>query len=110
MTKERKVPVSPAEAYPLGHAKENKDASAYTGFKYPSGGGNDIGVYKQPMPNPNGTEQESVAMSGNAMSKMNISVGGISKGNYAEINPHGVGEMRGYGAATKGRKISGKQG
>ena len=38
-----------AESYPLGHAKENKDASAYTGFKYPAGGGNDIGVYKQPQ-------------------------------------------------------------
>ena len=25
MTKERKVPVMPAESYPLGHAKENKD-------------------------------------------------------------------------------------
>ena len=31
-----------AESYPLGHAKENKDASAYTGFKYPAGGGNDM--------------------------------------------------------------------
>jgi hypothetical protein len=41
---------------------------------------------------------------------MNISVGGISKGNYKGVNPHGVGEMRGYGAATKGRKISGKMG
>ena len=41
---------------------------------------------------------------------MNISVGGISKGNYKPINPYGVGEMRGYGAATKGRKISGKMG
>jgi hypothetical protein len=110
MAKERKVPVSPAEAYPLGNAKENKDASAYTGFKYPAGGGDDIGVYKQPMPNPNGTQQEAVELSGNAMGKMNISVGGISKGNYAEVNPYGVGEMRGYGAATKGRKISGKQG
>ena len=110
MTKERKVPVTPAESYPLGNAKENKDASAYTGFKYPTGGGNDIGVYKQPMPNPNGTQQEAVSMQGNGMSKMNISVGGISKGNYAEVNPYGVKEMRGYGAATKGRKISGKQG
>jgi len=110
MTKERKVPVTPAEAYPLGNAKENKDASAYTGFKYPTGGGDDIGVYKQPMPNPNGTQQEAVSMQGNGMSKMNISVGGISKGNYAEVNPYGVKEMRGYGAATKGRKISGKQG
>jgi hypothetical protein len=42
--------------------------------------------------------------------KANISVGGISKGNYAPINPYGVGVMRGYGAATKGRKISGKMG
>ena len=38
-----------ADEYPRGHAKENKDANAYTGFKYPEGGGNDIGVYKQPM-------------------------------------------------------------
>jgi len=41
---------------------------------------------------------------------MNMSVGGISKGNYAKENPYGVGTMRGYGAATKGRKISGKMG
>ena len=41
---------------------------------------------------------------------LNISVGGISKGNYKGVNPYGVGEMRGYGAATKGRKISGKMG
>lgn len=109
MAKE-KFAVDPAGAYPLGHAKENKDASAYTGFKYPSGGGNDIGVYKQPMSNPNGTGHEAVALPGNDMSKMNISVGGISKGNYAQENPYGVKEMRGYGAATKGRKISGKQG
>jgi len=26
------------------------------------------------------------------------------------MNPYGTGEMRGYGAATKGRKISGKMG
>ena len=110
MTKERKVPVTPAEAYPLGHAKENKDASAYTGFKYPSGGGDDIGVYKQPMPNPNGTMQDAVELNGNALYSSNISVGGVSKGNYKVTNPLGVGEMRGYGAATKGRKISGKQG
>jgi hypothetical protein len=44
------------------------------------------------------------------MDKMNMSVAGISKGNYAPINPYGTGTMRGYGAATKGRKISGKMG
>ena len=44
------------------------------------------------------------------MNQMNMSVGGVSKGNYAKENPYGVGVMRGYGAATKGRKISGKMG
>ena len=44
------------------------------------------------------------------MNKMNMSVAGVSKGDYAPENPYGVGEMRGYGAATKGRKISGKMG
>ena len=100
----------PATDFPLGHAKENKDASAYTGFKYPAGGGDDIGVYKQPMDNPNGLMQETVELNGNPLGSFNISVGGVSKGNYKVVNPHGVGEMRGYGAATKGRKISGKQG
>jgi hypothetical protein len=44
------------------------------------------------------------------INQMNMSVAGVSKGNYAPINPYGVGVMRGYGAATKGRKISGKMG
>ena len=103
-----------ADTYPLGHAKENKDASSYTGFKYPSGGGNDIGVYKQPMTNPNGNMQEAVTknpkINGPQTNVMEISVGNTSKGNYKSDNPYGVGEMRGYGAATKGRKTSGKMG
>ena len=96
----------PAESYPLGHAKENKDASAYTGFKYPSGGGNDIGVYKQPM---NVSVDDTTHSEGNKLNETRISVGNVTKG-YASENPYGVKEMRGYGAATKGRKISGKQG
>lgn len=44
------------------------------------------------------------------INELNISAGNLSKGNYPPINPYGVGEMRGYGAATKGRKISGKMG
>jgi hypothetical protein len=101
--------VKPAESYPLGHAKENKDAGAYTGFQYPQGGGNDIGVYKQPMPNPNdGSESE---VYGNwTTNSLNVSVGNVAKPNMKGVNPYGVKEMRGYGAATKGRKISGKQG
>ena len=110
MAKNDFAKVKPAESYPLGNAKENKDASAYTGFKYPSGGGNDIGVYKQPMTNAHAAPQDVISKNGNDMPNMNISVGNTSKGNYKVTNPHGVGEMRGYGAATKGRKISGKQG
>ena len=37
---------------------------------------------------------------------MSVSIGGKT----TVTNPYGVGEMRGYGAATKGRKISGKMG
>ena len=88
-------------------AKENKDASSYTGFKYPSGGGNDIGVYKQPMTNPN--PKGEVHSQGNSLDESRISVGNMTK-SYPKENPHGVGQMRGYGAATKGRKISGKMG
>lgn len=107
MTKERKVAVAPAESYPLGHAKENKDASAYTGFQYPAGGGDDIGVYKQPMANPNGTAHEAIVLPGNGIDKNNMSVGGVSKGNYSAENKHGEKTMRGYGAATKGIKTRG---
>lgn len=96
-----------AEAYPLGHAKENKDASAYTGFRYPTGGGNDIGVYKQPMTNPN--PQGAVHSEGSSMDDVRISVGNITK-SYPKENPYGTGTMRGFGAATKGKKISGKMG
>lgn len=44
------------------------------------------------------------------MESMNLGVGMVSKGNYKPINQYGTGVMRGYGAATKGRKISGKMG
>lgn len=107
MATNKTVKPTPAGDYPLGHARENKDASAYTGFKYPTGGGNDIGIYKQPMQNPN--PQGEVFSQGNNLDDLKISLGNNTKG-YKQENPYGVKEMRGYGAATKGRKISGKQG
>ena len=83
----------PAGRYPLGHAKENKAAEVYA---------------------KNGTSvadaKAAVVKEGNCLDKFNMSVGGISKGNYKPENPYGTGVMRGYGAATKGRKISGKMG
>jgi hypothetical protein len=54
--------------------------------------------------------KDSVTKTGNWTDKVNISTAAGSKGNYAPENPYGVGVMRGYGAATKGRKISGKMG
>ena len=47
-----------------------------------------------------------VEKSGNCLDKMNISVGGISKGNYAPEKTDGI-KIRGTGAATKGLKARG---
>lgn len=102
---------TPAEKFPLGHARENKPASAYTGFKYPTGGGNDIGVYKNPMQNPNSGDIEYStdpnAMSANestpgGMPARRVSIGNNTRGPKTE----GI-TMRGYGAATKGIKSRG---
>lgn len=51
-----------------------------------------------------------IATGSRAVDEINMSTGYYSKGNYPPVNPYGVGEMRGYGAAIKGRKISGKMG
>jgi len=76
--------VGPAEVYAAPHTMDGKATSIVADSAYTPGA--------------------------KVVDTMNISVGGISKGNYKPINPYGVGEMRGYGAATKGRKISGKMG
>lgn len=74
-------------------AKENKPAEAYA---------------------KNGTSladmKAAVDKTGNWTNELDISLGGGSKGNVKGINPYGTGVMRGYGAATKGKKISGKMG
>ena len=105
--------VKAAESYPLGHAKENKSAESYTGFKYPTGGGNDIGVYKQPMTVAVDNEVTSRDFT-NKKSAYDISVRDpamtVSVGYDDVVDARGKGTMRGYGAATKGKKISGKMG
>lgn len=83
-----------------------KTADELVGFNYPTGGGNDAGVYKQPQ---NITVDAKVHSNGNNLNGLRMSVGNITT-SYAPENPYGKKEMRGYGAATKGRKISGKQG
>ena len=72
-------------------AKNNQPASAY------------VGRYKEGLPSEDGK---------NCINELDIAVAGLSKGNVKgdKVNPHGVLEMRGFGAATKGKKISGKMG
>jgi hypothetical protein len=76
--------VGSAEVYASPHTMKGKDTNVNTYSNYKTGA--------------------------EVIDNINISVGGLSRGNYPPINPYGVGEMRGYGAATKGRKISGKMG
>jgi len=76
--------VGPAEVYAAPHTMDGKTTNVKTYTKDETGA--------------------------ECMKKLNISVAGISKGNYPPVNPYGTGTMRGYGAATKGRKISGKMG
>jgi hypothetical protein len=104
---------TPAESFPLGHAKENKDASEYTGFKYPSGGtGNDLNVYKQPMPSPNSLDIE-FSQDPNKLKAQELNANTarqrVSAGDPGSkaINKNGEKTMRGYGAATKGIKTRG---
>ena len=53
------------------------------------------------------TAKDAVVKPGNGVDKFNMSVGGISKGNYEPINKNGEITMRGAGAATKGTKCRG---
>lgn len=78
--------------------KEVGSAEVYAAPHTMSGKDTNVDTYQQ------------VITGAEAVNNMNMSVGGISKGNYTGVNPYGVGVMRGYGAATKGRKISGKMG
>jgi hypothetical protein len=76
--------IGPADVYAPPHTMTGKDTNIETYSKYETGA--------------------------QVMNKMNMSVGNISKGDYPPVNPYGTGVMRGYGAAIKGRKISGKMG
>ena len=107
MATAKTVKPTPAGKYPLGNARNNKSADEYVGFKYPTGGGNDIGVYKQPQTNTTSAKEDVIQKPGNGMDELNISVAGAAKRNYTKENKNGEITMRGYGAATKGIKSRG---
>ena len=69
-------------------AIENKPASAYAG--------------RSKEVDMKGT----VSKPGNCLDNLNISVGGVSKGNYKADKTDGI-KIRGTGAATKGTKARG---
>jgi hypothetical protein len=112
MTKAKSQPNMPAEKYPLGNAKEAKDASTWS-YKFPksTGTNKDIGVYAQPGPNTQnadiGYATDPNSMPANestpgGMPARRVSAGNITRGPKTE----GI-TMRGYGAATKGIKSRG---
>ena len=78
-------------------------------------GGKEVGqaaVYAEPH-TMDGKKVKAEAAKGESgakcMSEMNISVGGISKGNYKETKTTGI-KIRGTGAATKGTMARGPMG
>jgi hypothetical protein len=77
-------------------------------------GGKEVGdakVYAQPHTMSSGSVSNKVPTKTGAqvMNEMNMSVGGISKGNYPEAKTSGI-KMRGTGAATKGVMSRGPMG
>jgi hypothetical protein len=108
----KRIKDTPADKYPLGHAKEAKDASTWS-YRFPqsSGTAKDIGVYAQPGINvhPGGTEYETDP---NSMNAQESTPGGmparrVSIGNNTRAPKTDGITMRGYGAATKGIKSRG---
>jgi hypothetical protein len=77
-------------------------------------GGKEVGdakVYAPPHTMSSGSVSNKVPTKTGAqvMNEMNMSVGGISKGNYPEAKTTGI-KMRGTGAATKGVMSRGPMG
>ncbi len=77
-------------------------------------GGKEVGdakVYAPPHTMSSGSVSNKVPTKTGAqvMNEMNMSVGGISKGNYPEAKTSGI-KMRGTGAATKGVMSRGPMG
>ncbi len=83
------VKPTPAGKYPLGHAKENKPASAY------------IERYKEAIPDLNARANRGSA------NTVNMSVGNISRDPEAGATKTSGIKVRGTGAATKGTMARG---
>jgi hypothetical protein len=96
MATERKVKTTPTEAYPLGHAKENKDASVY------KANGTSVEAGMAPMKSGEYAYTKSAKDAGLTDPVPN----GVSYGRSGEPKTEGI-VTRGNGAATKGLKARG---
>ena len=86
-------------------------ADKSVGFVYPEGGGNDIGVYKQPMDNSNSAD---ITFKPNPNTLKGVDVGPETVAMNVSIGDRGANRIekegivtRGNGAATKGTKARG---
>lgn len=101
--------VGPAEVYAEPHTMKGK-TTAKSGRPVPSGEKTKATRVGGPQPSTTDSYESSVTKPGNGIDKVNMSVAGISKGNYPPDNKYGKIQMRGTGAATKGKMSSGKMG
>jgi len=98
--------VGDAKVYAEPHTMKGK-TTAKSGRPVPSGEKMKPTRVNGPQPSTIDDYKSSVTKPGNGMDKVNMSVAGISKGNYEPINKHGEMKIRGTGAATKGTKARG---
>ena len=111
MAKNDSAKRKPAEKFPLGHAKENKPASAYTGFSFfPADTKDPINKYTQPKQNPNSSDiawkTDPNSLKANEITPRTPAAR-VSAGNITDGPKEDGITMRGYGAATKGIKSRG---
>jgi hypothetical protein len=102
--------VGDASVYAAPHDMKGK-TTAKSGRPVPSGEKTTPTRVNGSQPSTTDSYESSVVKPGrNGINEINISVAGISKGNGKPVNQYGKMEMRGAGAATKGRMTSGKMG
>jgi hypothetical protein len=101
--------VGPASVYAEPHTMKGK-TTPKSGRPVPSGEKTKATRVNGPQPSTTDSYQSSVTKPGNGIDKINMSVAAASKGNYPPENKYGKIQMRGTGAATKGKMSSGKMG
>ena len=112
MATNKSVKPTPAGKYPLGNAKEAKDASTWS-YKFPesTGTARDIGVYPQPKPNTMSADigyktDPTRQVAGDFKPGKPAARVSLGDPNRQDIKTDGV-NQRGFGAATKGYKSRG---